>query len=308
MHDILARPRSLALFCGAGAVALGLAYMLAAGAPTRYLVVNLVALILGATAWLALDRTVAWRIASEGWAVVALSVPLLLTALFGMAVDGASRWVALGPLNIQVSLVFLPVAVVLYARRPTPVATAGIALASVALAAQPDRGMAGALAAGMLAVTLVKPSRVAGLALATAALALSWTLFTPDTLPATPYVDLVFYTAFSAHPLAGPAVVAGTALLLAPALTGARLALDERAALLAFSACWAGIVAAAALGHYPTPLVGYGGSAILGYLLSAAMLPGGARGTSRQGAPGSRPLTAGKLDQETAELRTAGLT
>lgn len=308
MHDVLARPRSLALFCGAGAVALGLAYMLAAGAPARHLVVNLAALILGATAWLALDRTAARRIASEGWAVAALSVPLLLTALFGMAVDGASRWMAVGPLNIQVSLVILPVAIVLYARRPTPVATAGIVLASVALAAQPDRGMAGALAASMLAVVLVKPSRPAILALAAATLAFGWTLFTPDNLPATPYVDRIFHTAFSAHPLAGPAVFAGTALLLAPALTGARLALDERAALLAFGGCWAGIVAAAALGHYPTPLVGYGGSAVLGYLLSAAMLPGGARVTGRQGAPGSRPPSAGELDRETSELRAAGLT
>jgi hypothetical protein len=33
------------------------------------------------------------------------------------------------------------------------------------------------------------------------------------------------------------------------------------------------VVAAAALGNYPTPLVGYGGSAVLGYLLSAALLP-----------------------------------
>jgi hypothetical protein len=43
-------------------------------------------------------------------------------------------------------------------------------------------------------------------------------------------------------------------------------------------------VLAAALGNYPTPLVGYGGSAVLGYLLSVALLPGGARAASAEGA------------------------
>ena len=32
-------------------------------------------------------------------------------------------------------------------------------------------------------------------------------------------------------------------------------------------------MAAAAIGPYPTPVIGYGGSAIIGYLLSLAMLP-----------------------------------
>jgi hypothetical protein len=33
------------------------------------------------------------------------------------------------------------------------------------------------------------------------------------------------------------------------------------------------MVGAAALGNYPTPLVGYGGSAILGYALSLSVMP-----------------------------------
>jgi hypothetical protein len=39
-----------------------------------------------------------------------------------------------------------------------------------------------------------------------------------------------------------------------------------------FGAVWLATVAAAALGAYPTPLVGYGGSAILGYLLGVTVL------------------------------------
>ncbi len=41
---------------------------------------------------------------------------------------------------------------------------------------------------------------------------------------------------------------------------------------LACGACWAAIVVAAAVGAYPTPVVGYGGGAILGYFLCLAAL------------------------------------
>ena len=36
------------------------------------------------------------------------------------------------------------------------------------------------------------------------------------------------------------------------------------------------------LGNYPTPLVGYGGSAILGYLLTFAFLPAGIGAANEQ--------------------------
>ena len=45
------------------------------------------------------------------------------------------------------------------------------------------------------------------------------------------------------------------------------------------------MVAAAALGNYPTPLVGHGGAAVLGYLLSVALLPSGEREMSSSLAP-----------------------
>jgi len=67
--------------------------------------------------------------------------------------------------------------------------------------------------------------------------------------------------------------VLGAGLLIVPALAGLRGAAEERAASLVFGATWAAVVAAAALGNFPTPLVGYGGSAIIGYLISLAVLP-----------------------------------
>jgi len=304
MNGISARPRLLGLLCGAGAVAMGMAYMFAAEAPFRYLLVNFAALVLGATAWLVLGRTGSTRLAGAGVAALALSIPLLLTALFGIAADGAARWVRVGPLSLQVSLIVLPAMIILYARRPDWAGTAGMIAAALALALQPDRAMAGVLAAALLALLLTAPGRLPVLAAAASILAFGWTLLTPDSLSASAFVDRILYTAFDVHPLAGGAVVVGAAALILPAVLGLWRGTGDRSALLAFGACWSAVVAAAALGNHPTPLVGYGGSAVLGYLLSVSLLPGGAR---RAGALGveSPPAAGRDPDPTLPELRAA---
>lgn len=284
MNRMFARPRSIGLTCAAGAVAFGLASMAAAGAPSRYMIMNLAALVLGATVWLALGRLAGVRLAAAGPATLALALPLLLTALFGVAVDGASRWVSVGPLSLQVSLILLPAMLILYARQPDWTGTAGMVVAAVALAIQPDRAMAGVLAAGLLAVLVSCRSVPVIVAAAAAILAFASTLITPDSLPAVPFVDQVLYTAFEVHILAGLAVTIGAALLVLPAAVGLWRDGSGRPAFLAFGMCWAGVIAAAALGNYPTPLVGYGGSAVLGYLLSVALLPNGGRDVRVAGA------------------------
>jgi len=245
--------------------------MAAAGAPARYLIINLAALVVGAAIWLGTGpRLISrWR----GGAVLALTAPLVATALFGVAVDGASRWVDVGPLSLQVSLIVLPALIVLYARSGDAIGTAGILIAAVALAVQPDRAMAGVLVAGVGTIVFTQHSRLAALALAGAVIGLGVTMLRPDALPAVPFVDRILYSAFDVHLLAGVAVVAGCFVLLTPAV-GALLPVPERPVLFAFGASWAALIAAAAIGNYPTPLVGYGGSAVLGYLLSVALLTG----------------------------------
>jgi hypothetical protein len=61
--------------------------------------------------------------------------------------------------------------------------------------------------------------------------------------------------------------------MIAPAWIGYRRDRASAAPWLVFGAIWLGVIVAAALGNYPTPLVGYGGSAIIGYVLSLAALP-----------------------------------
>ena len=75
------------------------------------------------------------------------------------------------------------------------------------------------------------------------------------------------------HALAGAAVWAGSLPLLVPAPVGWYQDRADRDSHALFGALWLAGIVAAALGNYPTPLVGYGSSAIIGYLLALLALP-----------------------------------
>ena len=111
-------------------------------------------------------------------------------------------------------------------------------VAAAALAAQPDRAMAGVLLAGLLGLASATRTRATIAATAAAALAFGWTLLTPEMLPAVPYVDRIFYTAFDVHPLAGFAVL--IARLRPPRSRLCRPDRRRRRAspVLAFGGCW----------------------------------------------------------------------
>jgi hypothetical protein len=209
----------------------------------------------------------------SGWAILASGALLFATALFGVSVEGASRWIRIAGLSVQISLVVVPAMLVGFARRPDLLSALGVMLAAVALALQPDRGMAGVLLAALAALAVHRRDQWAVSTLAVAAAGFAVTLLRPDSLPAVRYVDQILYTAFEVHALAGLAVVGGALLLVVPAVAGLALDPRNREVHAVFGAVWLGTVAAAAVGNYPTPLVGYGGAAVLGYVLSLALIP-----------------------------------
>ena len=256
-----------------GAVTLGLAYMSMAGAPVRYLAINIGALAIGLMILALLGRT---RFAGRQWtgrAIVAIAGALLATALLGNDVDGATRWVSLGGLSVQPSLILLPVMLVAFARCRDRLATVGMIAAAAALAIQPDRAMAGMLAAGLSALAIMRPDPHVLTSLGASIAGLGVAMARADTLPAAPYVDQILYSSFDVHVAAGAAVLGGSALLLVPAIVGWCRDSANRSLYAAFGAVWLSGIIAAALGNYPTPLVGYGGSAIIGYALSLLALP-----------------------------------
>lgn len=295
-------PRRRVAMCAVAATALGLGYMTLAGAPMRYLLVNVAALAIGLGLAALLSRR-SW--ASGALVTLVLAIGLLSTALFGVSVNGATRWVRMGSLALQPALIVLPLIATGFARSRGWLGLAGVAVAALALAIQPDRGGAGALAAGMAALALLRPTRSVVIAFALSAFAFGATMLRVDVQPALPYVDRVVYTAFSSGLVPGAAVLIGLALLLlpvAPALAR-RTAGDEP--MLVFGAVWTALIAAAVLGNYPTPLVGYGGSAILGYVIALLSFP--PTGVSMPAAGGAGEAKSGD-DRVLPRQALAGLT
>jgi cell division protein FtsW (lipid II flippase) len=269
-EKLLQNPQFLGVLAATGATLLGVLVMALAGAPKAYLIINIAALGIGISLLSLLQRNRP-NAAYAGWLVLAAAAGLLATALLGTTIDGATRWVRIGVVSLQPSLLLLPLMVMTFARVRDAKTTMAMLVAAIALAIQPDRAMAGALVAGLAALAVTARDRHMLLALVAALCSLAVTLMRPDTLPPTPFVEQVYASAFAFSHAAGLALLAGSALMLLP-----MLALHRNVATV-FAAVWLTILAAAAIGNYPTPLLGYGGSGVLGYLLCLAALPRSAR-------------------------------
>lgn len=267
------RPRALGTVCAISAVVLGVVYMVIAGAPARYLGVNIGALAIGLLTLGLLDRTAATGQRWTDRVSIVMAITMLGTALFGSEVDGAARWVNLGGVAIQPSLILMPAMLVTFSRVRSVLATVSIIAAAAAMALQPDRAMAGMLALCLAALAIIRLDRHVGVALAASLVSFVATLVRPDMLPAVPYVDQILYSSFDIHIAAGIAVLGGMTILLVPAIVGWSRDADNRTTYCAFGTVWLAAIIAAALGNYPTPIVGYGGSAIIGYVLSLLALP-----------------------------------
>lgn len=269
-----ARDPIIGILCAICAVGLGVTYMAIGGAPHRLIIINLAALLmgLGLCLWLA-----QWRLSRDdriNRIAPVLGAALLITAVFGVRADGAARWVDVAGLVVQPSLLFMPLMLVLHARRGDGWTATGLALSIAALAAQPDRAMAGVLVGALTVLALnTRERRDVGLALAAAA-GFVVTVIRPDHGGVSPFVAQILLTAFEVHPLAGLGLAVGVLLLVVPAVLHTMRGRDPATALV-FGAAWSLVVLAALIGNYPTPLVGYGGSAIVGYLLSLAVLGSG---------------------------------
>lgn len=271
--EILARPRLVAMICAATAVILGLAWMSAAGAPVRMLAVNAAALAIGLMLFPALDALLGQRSRLRGIGLLALASAVMATAFLGTPVEGAARWVSLGALVIQPGMIVLPLLICAHARQADRASLGALVIVVTAAALQPDRALAGMALAGVAALAISKPGNTMRGLLALSAVAFAVTLLRPDRQGAMPYVDQILLTAFEVHLLAGAAVWAGSAILLVPAIIAMRGNTEARPVAYAFAAVWAAAILAALLGNYPTPLVGYSGSAVLGYALSLSQLP-----------------------------------
>lgn len=247
------------------AVGIGLAYLFASGAPLSMLIVNGAAMLIGIT--LVIGLRVSARITDSFITMVTVigAFSLMGTAIFGYASEDARRWLLIGPFFVQTSLIFLPLIAIGFARVHNFWTSLAIFVAALAMAFQPDRAMAAMLFVAVAIVGLMRPNKLTYSASMFCAVTFATTLFLPDRLPAVPFVDHILWTAFDAGFLRGLSLWAGCLLLVCPIFFVPK---GERTVLhYTFTSCWLALIAAAAVGAYPTPIVGYGASAIIGYFL-----------------------------------------
>jgi len=276
--------RLIGLVCAAAAVAAGCALLVALGAPLRMPAMNGAALLIGlagvAAIWACRRAGASTRISDIALLTASLLVPV--TALVGPSADGVARWLVVGGLTIQPALIVIPLITVGLALRPSWFRSASAVIAAIGLAMQPDPGCAAMLLLGTVAPLRAEGGRSSSalLAIVAAAIGLSVAVARNVALPPVAFVEGIFPDALRAGPIPALLAVAATVLMVAPGI-----ARPLRAPHLAFLGLWIAALAMAVFGAYPTPVVGFGGSGVLGYALSSGLL---ALGTAASGRRESR--------------------
>ncbi len=256
-------------------VMIGLYVMWTLDAPRSYLILNIAGVAIGALAGALV--LAARPTASRGLVLAALvgGAAVVLTALFGVSLDGVRRWAKLGPLLVHVGLVAMPFVLMASVQSRSHLGGIAICLALIGTALQPDAALASALAAGLLALALTTPRSMTGWAmggLGVAAAAGCW--MQPDALPSVRLVEHLIPLAFAHSATLGTLAVFGVSL---PALALFVFAVrpgPARSAAFTLGSAWSAVIIAALVGNYPTPMIGYGFSPIIAYLLCWSLISG----------------------------------
>jgi hypothetical protein len=240
----------------------GLYYLWAYDAPVRLIAVNAGALA-AALAWIMLGRLPGVprvRLGIAAGLALALFVPLLT----GPEIDGISRWIAAGPVNLNSGALLLPLLVMLTARE-TRFGPAILGLAAVALALQPDAAALAALA--LASAALAAQSRSAGFAgVSVAAAGLAALTFGEGTLAPQLYTEGVLAHIAARSPW--QAAMLGILLFVVPLWHWVRGPQWERAGGYGLAGLLTGFGVMAVIAPFPFPLIGYGVSSILGFGLA----------------------------------------
>jgi len=263
--------------CACLAVLAGGVFMVSAGAPKAWPWMNGVSLAFALASLALLPRQ---RLQTDARLRERLSLllgSLLLASCALEASEGLNgRWLRLGPVTVQAVWLLVP-SLLLLSARPAGATDCshahrshlGVLLAMAALWAQAEPSWLLLMGLVLLARSACRPHHRAETLLACLALlaaglsSQNWRMPTRQA-----FVDQVLLQAWSQ----GSSLVL-SGLMLAALLMIVLPAWRHRHAR-EHSLLWAGVVLLSLPGFLPTPLLGMGGSAILGYVLSLAALPG----------------------------------
>lgn len=235
------------------------------GAPSTFLLVNAVALLLGLTIIALLPQLD--TLMTRRFVVSALLVLLVLPLLTGPYVNGIARWLPMGPFTLHAGMLAIPLLAALAALDEdysAPILLAGILVAAL----QPDAASGLALTFAAMGIYNAKRDWKDGVVAGTGFFA-TLVMWVRGELPAQPFVERVLVDVAVVQPLAAFALlaclVASFLLILhaLPALMAQRHALAGT--LFGFSI-------AAVLSNYPSALIGYGAAPILGFALALSQV------------------------------------
>ena len=264
--------RDLIIWISAGAaVLLGLAVQHRLGAPASGLMVQAAGALLGAVLFVALSRVHAPRRVSVAFGLAVLLAFITLPLVVGPELAGARRWLLLGPISIQPSMILLPLVIWLVAGpRPGVDKSLLILAAGGVLALQFDAaaltGLTLAWLAGHARSARRSEVHVQGVAFSLAILTV-WAWMRPDALPSVAWVEQVLPNAWGLGLWTGVMASLAAILVLTPLIVLAR---GSQAAL-SLAAFYVGLVGAALVGNYPLPVVGLGASLVVGWLMALGL-------------------------------------
>lgn len=282
--DALATRRALAVQAVATA-AVSLAVLAMVGVPASVLAIQAAAFVVGGL----LAICLAWEGTAPGsrtavW-VMWLAALLVLTTLSGPNLEGVRRWIQLGPLVLQPAPLVLPFVAWALTMKPAGWPIGGLTMGFLA---QPDPSALAAVAA-VVAIIAVMYRRAKILeigALSLALVGLIWLTFQPDVLTPVAHVEGIVAAAWGVHPAAGGMALIALMLVPAPFILRALAPAGEgearRALTVALSGLWLVLVLANLTGRFPAPVVGYGSSFVVGWLVSLGLIAG--RGAAPVGA------------------------
>ena len=239
----------------------GLAYLYAFGAPQSFVLINAGALVMGLI-WIAIAPRVSGLLSLRiiaGLAIVLLALPLVT----GPEVKEVSRWVPIGPFQLHAGALAVPLlafAAVLD-RSYTPAWLLGaVFLATL----QPDAGTLFGICGLAIGLYFAKPDWKPGIVAITAFMAALYAHLRGMLAPQ-PFVERVLSELFIANPLAGLALLLA---LVASLLLILRIAPQPLSVRTALAGTLGGFSLAALMSNYPSVLIGYGASPIIGFALA----------------------------------------
>lgn len=260
---------------------LGLGIMAMFGAPRSMPLMNVGAMLIGFVSGYWASSAIVTG-AKKRPSFLAGAILILLALTFADAgLEGVHRWVRLGPLRLHSAALVMPllllVLVFLWSERRLLLSLAVFSCALVLHIAQPDAGQATALAAaGMVHATFRDQpmwSRITLLGIGILGAGAAW--LRPDPLLGVPMVEDIVPHAFTMNVGLGIAAVIALALLPTSAIAFARTFDSANHARLYGFVLGAYLLASlivVGVGEFPTPVLGFGASPMLGAIWGMALL------------------------------------